>query len=146
MHISMKNLKASDVNQLYGLTLNIAYAIYVEGWQWFDFPGTKIPHLLLDAPLEKGKIPNRKCARYIGDDYYVLKDLPEYNKNLTMMVKQGKKLVKAGYKMCYLKNIEEEIRSSNHLRLLHCSADKRCRAIVKFYIDNPEFREKLLKL
>ena len=140
----MEDIKASDVDQLYGLTLSIAYAIFVEGWKWFNFPGTKTPNLLLDAPLPDDKIPDKNCARYIGDDYYVFKDLPRYHENLTKMFNHGTKLVEAGYQWGYSRYIEEELGSSNHIDILHCNAEIRCRAILKFYLDNPCLRGKML--
>jgi len=44
-------------------------------------------------------------------------------------------LAEAGYAWDYSCYVEKELRSSNHFRLLHASAEKRCRAILKFYLD-----------
>ena len=66
MDISMKGLKAEQVDDLYGLTLSIAFAIYVRGWQWFHFPESDTLWLLLDAPLPDGKTHDKDSARYVG--------------------------------------------------------------------------------
>lgn len=137
MDIYMKELKSSDVDQLCGLTLNIAYAIFIEGWKWYHFPGTETPNILLDAFFPKNKIPDKDCAMYIGGDNYVFKDIPRYNESLTTMLNHGTKLIDAGYGWKYSYYIEKEIGNSDHINLLHCNSDKRCRAILKFYLDNP---------
>ncbi len=143
MDISMENLTSEDVDQLHGLTLNIAFAIFIENWKWFDFPNTKISHLLLDVPLEGDKILDERCARYIGSGYYVFKDLPRYDKNIVRMINYGKKIVKAGYEWEYLRYIEKELNGSNHIQLLHCNAEIRCRSILKLCLDNSFIAEEL---
>lgn len=135
--LSMENLQSSDVDQLFGLTLCVAYAIHVEGWSWFKFPEDNLPHLLLDEPLPAGKRPNKDCARYIGDQYYVFKELPRYNEHLVRMYNKGQCIIRTGYGWNFSCQIEEEIKSSNHVRLLHVPPDKRCRAILKLFLNHP---------
>ena len=144
--LSMKNLKSKDVDELFGLTLCVAYAIYVEGWQWFEFPGSDTPYLLLDAPLPASvRVPDKDCALYIGDDYYVFKDLVRYHESLKSVLNAGVCIANAGYSWEYGHYMEKELQSSNHVRLLHAPPEKRCRAILKFYLDHPNLREELME-
>ena len=145
MNLSMKDLTSNKVDEICGLTLSVAYAIFVEGWQWFNFPETPTPLLLLDEALPTGKIPDKDCGRYIGDDYYVFKDLPKYHESLRKMLEQGKLLINAGYVWDYSRYIESELGSSDHDKLLHCSPEIRCRAILKLYLDNPHILEEMNK-
>ena len=143
MNLSMKDLKSDKVNELHGLTLSVAYAIYVERWQWFNFPNTITPILLLDSPLPDNKVPDKDCGRYIGGDYYVLKNLPKYHESLRKMLEHGQQLIDAGYVWDYCRYIEEEMETSDHVKLLHCSSEDRCRAILKLHLDNPHLKEAL---
>lgn len=143
MNLSMKDLKSEDVDELYGLILSVAFAIYVEGWKWFEFPNTTTPILLLDAPLPANKVPDKDCGRYVGDNYYVFKDLPKYHESLRRMNEHGQKLLDAGYVWDYCRYIEEELKTSDHAQLLHCSAETRCRAILKLYLDNPQIMKEM---
>jgi len=145
MNLSMKALKSEDVDNLHGLTLSIAFAIYVEGWQWYNFPGSDTPWLLLDAPMPANKTPDKDCARYIGDEHWVFEDLMKYHESLYRMLYHGKKLIDAGYAWDYTRYIEEEIGSAEHWKFLHCGAEIRCRAILKLHLDNPNIREELKK-
>lgn len=142
--LSMKSLTSNDVDELHGLTLCVAYAIYVEGWTWFDFPNSDTPRLLLDAPLPVSVIvPDKDCARYVGGDFYVFEDLPRYDESLICMINKGAQLIKLGYSWDYSRYIETELQSSDHVRFLHASSEKRCRAILKFYLDNQNIKEEM---
>lgn len=143
MDLSMKNLKSEDVDSLYGLTLNIAFSIYVENWQWLEFPNTETPYILLDKPLPEKTFPKKQCAIYLGDNHFVFKKIPKYNESINKMIKLGRKLNSIGYGWHYSKYIEEELKSSDHIKMLNCSADKRARAILKLIIDYPQIKERL---
>ena len=142
----MKNLKVSDVDSLCGLSLCVAYAIYVEGWAWYEFPGHDVPRLLLDAPLPTDKTPDKECARYVGGEYYVFKEMAKYDESIMAMLSKGKTIVQSGYGWEYSRAIEKEIKSSNHIRLLHVPSDKRCRAILKLFLENPEIKDVIKEL
>jgi len=134
--ISMEKIESDEVNELYGLSLCVAFAIHVKKWKWFSYQEDVLVHFLLDAPLSNDKKPNKKCGRYVGDNHYVFKDLPKYNENLIKMFNYGQIIENAGYGSNYSQYVEEELNNSNHISLLQASADVRCRAILKLFLDN----------
>jgi hypothetical protein len=132
---SFMHITEAEVRDLANVSLNIAYALHVEKWAWYEKPNEGYPLILLDeAPI---KPLNEDIGIYLGDDRYVYSGLPKFNEDLYRTMEMGRFIIASGFGREYMVYLEEEVNSSNHARLSHAGADKRCRAILRFFLANP---------
>lgn len=132
----LNKLEPKDVDDLCGLTLNIAFAWYILGWRWYRRSEDGYSWILLDEPVPEGKHLHNDAGVHIGSNHYVFKALPKFHENIDLIFLQEEKIKEDGMAWEYMKLLEEELKSSNHFTLAHASADKRTRAMVKLYIAN----------
>lgn len=132
----LNRLEPSDVDNLHGLTLNIAFAYYILGWRWYKRSEDNYPWILLDSPVPVRKHLHHEAGIHIGSEHYVFKALPKFHENMSLLMQQEEKIREDGMHWEYAKLLELEVRSGNNFDLIHASADKRARAMVKLYIAN----------
>lgn len=137
---SFKKLSSEDVDDLCGLTLRVAFAIHVENWKWYKRPQDKYPYILLNKAPKKNRKLNEDIAYEIGDGRFVYKNIPSYENNLRYMFQYTEEYFEE-YKYNFIHYIEKELHTQNHYRLLMASAEVRCRAILKFTLDEKEKKD-----
>ena len=137
---TLEKLESQDVDEINGLTLRMAFAIYVYDWCWHERPGDGYPHILLDEPIPADKHLNNGIAIYLGGGYHVLGSLGKYDEDLSLMLEFGKKIKN---RRAYIYRLEDEIGSSDHFFLAHAGAEQRCRAILKMAVERRRREERI---
>lgn len=129
----LSKIKPSDVDNLRGLVLNMAFALYVEKWKWVEVNSRNVRKILWDeVPPDNSKI-NMSACRYVGDGLFTFTDLPCYDKSLAFLIEKsnGFNQRQRNLFIYYLKNT---LGTDKRFAIANASAMNRCRAIVKVFV------------
>jgi len=141
---NLRKLEPEDVDDLYGLSLCMAFGIHVHGWKWYKRDKDGMKYVLVDTAPFKNRKLNKEFFRYMGDNRYVAKNLPKFDKRLKGMCNLAKNLEPEQQRI-YTRWLEDEVKSESHFDLAHATSEQRCRAYLKMTLDEKRKKKCLVQ-
>ncbi len=142
LNINLKNLVPDDVSDLHGLLLNMAFAIHIYDWKWYKRDQDGMKYVLLDTAPLANRALNKEFFRLIGDQRYVAKSLPKFEKRLLTIINLVFSLEDEQQQRRYMRWLEDEIYSTDHFEIAHANSEQRLRAYLKMVLEDKQIKEK----
>lgn len=142
----LTKITTADVDELRGIMLNIAYAIYVKEWKWVNSDNRRIRKILVDEDVPEEKVLNLAAFRYIGDGLYIYKNLPKYDTNCAYLINEAVSFDQRKRNL-FVYYLKETVRTEKRFALTNATSLQRARAIVKVFVHlHREKKRKAIKV